>query len=100
MAESRIMSKVTSSLEVRLPEEIVRQFGIKPGDELEWLPEGDEIRLILSSPENRLSVEERLAVFEESIRLQRAREQKLGPIEPAEDRGWTREELYNRGSSD
>src|SRR5215212_3150655 len=44
-----------------------------------------------SDPEKPLTVEERLAIFEESIRLQRAREQKLGPIEPAEDRGWTRE---------
>jgi len=53
-----------------------------------------------SDPEKRHTVEERLAIFEESIRLQRAREQKLGPIEPAEDRGWTREELYDRGGSD
>lgn len=100
MAESRIMSRVTRDLEVKVPKDIVQQFGIKPGDEIEWHPEGDEIRLTLSSPEKRLSVEERLAIFEESIRLQRVREQKLGSVEPAEDRGWTRDELYDRGSSD
>lgn len=100
MAESRIMSKVTSDLDVKVPEDIARLYRIKPGDEIEWQPDGDGVRLILSSSEEQLSVEERLKLFDESTRRQRAREQRRGPLEPAEDRGWTREELYDRGISD
>ncbi|HYO14298.1 MAG TPA: AbrB/MazE/SpoVT family DNA-binding domain-containing protein [Thermoanaerobaculia bacterium] len=91
---------MTRDLEVKVPEDIARLYRIKPGDEIEWQPDGDGIRLILSSPEEQLSVEERLKLFDESTRRQRAREQRLGPVEPTEDRGWTREELYDRGCPD
>lgn len=100
MAESRIMSKVTRDLEVKVPEDVARLYGIKPGDEIEWQPEGDGIRLVLSSNEKRLTVEERLKLFDESVRRQREREQRRGPVEPAEERDWTREELYDRGYPD
>lgn len=100
MAQSRIMSKVTSGLALKVPQDIVQRFRIEPGDEIEWHPDGDGIRLVLSSPEKRLTSAERLELFDESVRRQRAREQRLGPVEPAEDRGWTREELYDRGDPD
>jgi hypothetical protein len=42
------------------------------------------------------SIEERLALFEEAIQRQREREASR-PAEPATtDRGWTREDLYDR----
>jgi antitoxin component of MazEF toxin-antitoxin module len=94
------MSKVTSALDVKVPEDIVQLYRIKPGDEIEWQPDGDGIRLILSSSEEQLSVEERLKLFDESTRRQRAREQRQGPVEPAQERDWTREELYDRGCPD
>jgi antitoxin component of MazEF toxin-antitoxin module len=94
------MSKVTNDLELKVPADIATRYGIKPGDEIEWQPEQDGILLVLSSPESRLSVEDRLNLFDESTRRQRLREQRRGPGEPAQDRGWTREELYDRGFPD
>ncbi len=39
------MSKVTSKLQVTIPKVIANQYGIKPGDEIEFLPAGESIRV-------------------------------------------------------
>ena len=41
----RIMPKVTSKLQLTVPKKIADQYGIRPGDELEWIPAGDSIRV-------------------------------------------------------
>jgi AbrB family looped-hinge helix DNA binding protein len=91
------MAKVTSKLQVTLPKALANQFGIEPGDEIEFVPAGDGIR-ILTAPERAepLSVERRLAMFDAATRRQRARE---APTKrsTSKSRGWTREELYTRG---
>jgi len=40
------MAKVTSKLQLTVPKAIADRYGIKPGDELEWIPAGDVIRVV------------------------------------------------------
>jgi AbrB family looped-hinge helix DNA binding protein len=95
------MAKVTSKLQVTIPKHIADQYGIAPGDDIEFQPAGDSIRIVppgrrMSVP--RLSVEERLRLFDESRERQRLRQKEMTiPATPPADRGWTREELYTRG---
>lgn len=95
------MAKVTSKLEVTVPQTIADQFGIRPGDEVEFMPNDDGSLRILLLPE-KLSdrVEDRLRSFDEATRRQREREKRQPPREPAINRGWKREEFYDRGRSD
>jgi AbrB family looped-hinge helix DNA binding protein len=99
------MAKVTSKLQLTVPKKIADQYGIRPGDELEWIPAGESIRVELVSRKarsgRRLTAEERLALFDAGMkrvdRLQ-ADQRKEAASNPThitrENRGWTREELY------
>jgi AbrB family looped-hinge helix DNA binding protein len=95
------MAKVTSKLQVTVPKAIADRFGIQPGDEIEFLPDDDGSLRILLLPE-KLSdrVEDRLRSFDEATRRQREREKRQPPRAATTDRGWTREELYDRGRPD
>jgi AbrB family looped-hinge helix DNA binding protein len=96
LAKVRIMSKVTSKLQVTLPKVIAEQFGIHPGDEIEFRAAGDTIRIEPVGRREPLSVKERLKLFDESVRRQRRRQAgRKYPKEPV-DRGWKREDLYDR----
>jgi AbrB family looped-hinge helix DNA binding protein len=94
------MAKVTSKLQVTIPKHIADQYGIAPGDEVEFVPAGDSIRVV---PAHRraletLDVAERLRMFDEDTALQREREKKLVITgEPPAERDWRREDLYTRG---
>ena len=92
------MSRVTSKLQVTIPKAIAEPFGIKPGDEVEWVAAGGTIQLLPCRPDGgRLNAEERLRLFRAATERQRQRNaQWIGESNPA-DRGWTREELYQRG---
>ena len=91
------MAKVTSKLQVTVPKRLAQKFGIKPGDEIEWQATDDSIRIV-PSPVPKASIEERLRLFEQATLRQTERE-RLRPLPPEPDRGWTREELYERHSS-
>lgn len=94
------MSKVTSKLQVTLPKRIAEQFGIKPGDEVEFVPAGDVIHVVPPGrrPAPQLSLEERLRLFDSSTKRQQEYEKQLPlPAEAAKKRDWTREDLYTRG---
>jgi bifunctional DNA-binding transcriptional regulator/antitoxin component of YhaV-PrlF toxin-antitoxin module len=100
----RIMPKVTSKLQLTVPKKIADQYGIRPGDHLEWIPAGESIRVELmrrkAKDGMRLSPEERLELFDEGTKRLRKREQavlngKPHPQPETSGRGWTREELYN-----
>lgn len=104
------MAKVTSKLQLTVPKAIADQYGIKPGDEIDWLPAGDTIRVIPANFRGRKrhgrSVAERLGLFDQATERQRQREahpEKIGkalerPWKPHEiERGWRREDLYDRG---
>jgi len=104
------MAKVTSKLQLTIPKAIADQYGIRPGDKLEWIPAGDAIRVVLSKPQRRKgrTLQARLAVFDQATERQRQREATSVPAEiPAESgwkphevaRGWRREDLYTRGRS-
>ncbi|MGH9316922.1 MAG: AbrB/MazE/SpoVT family DNA-binding domain-containing protein [Thermoanaerobaculia bacterium] len=88
------MSKVTSKLQVTVPKAIADRFGIRPGDEIEWKAAGDAIRIERVGRWEPLSVEARLKLFDEATR--RVRRRRWKGKTPA-NRGWTREELYERG---
>jgi bifunctional DNA-binding transcriptional regulator/antitoxin component of YhaV-PrlF toxin-antitoxin module len=96
------MPKVTSKLQLTVPEAIADQYRIRPGDELEWLPAGDSIRVELvrrkAKAANQLTVAERWALFDENTKwldelqaeqLKDAKSQ--GTRITRENRGWTRD---------
>jgi AbrB family looped-hinge helix DNA binding protein len=95
------MAKVTSKLQITIPKRLAEQYRIEPGDDVEFVPAGDGIRLVpgRSAAVRELSIEERLRLFDEATARQRAREQQLAATgKPASGRDWTREELYTRGT--
>ncbi|MDE0149224.1 MAG: AbrB/MazE/SpoVT family DNA-binding domain-containing protein [Rhodospirillaceae bacterium] len=95
------MAKVTSKLQVTVPKSLAVRYGIRPGDEIRFEEAGEVIRLV---PPNgpaaeSLDVEARLRLFDAATERQRAREAKRR-WRPVDSRGWTREELYDRGRAD
>ncbi len=94
------MSKVTSKLQVTVPKVIADAYGIRPGDEIEWSAAGEAIRITTArKPPRVLDVRERLRRFDEATERQQQRERESSGLVPAQDRGWTREELYDRARS-
>jgi bifunctional DNA-binding transcriptional regulator/antitoxin component of YhaV-PrlF toxin-antitoxin module len=100
------MPKVTSKLQLTVPKVIADQYGIHPGDELEWIPAGDSIRVELARRKakagHKLTVDERLALFDANTKwLDELQAEQLNQAEAKatrltrETRGWTREELYD-----
>jgi AbrB family looped-hinge helix DNA binding protein len=102
------MSKVTTKLQLTVPKAIADQYGIRPGDELEWIPAGDAIRVVPVGRKRKsgqeLSVRERLELFDQATERQRQREatvdkQAVTSSESDADRGWTRDDIYIRDLS-
>jgi AbrB family looped-hinge helix DNA binding protein len=97
------MSKVTSKLQLTVPKVIADRYGIKPGDELQWTPSGESIRIELgrgrSQSVPKLTVAEKLEIFDKaSQRLLRLQKQELKSATPERaGRGWKRDDLYTRG---
>ena len=93
------MAKVTSKYQVTLPKVIADEFKIRPGDDIEWIAAGEVIRVI--PPGKRAIVESResrLKLFDQAT--ERLRRRVAQPRRNrARDRGWKREDLYNRGRS-
>jgi len=96
------MAKVTSKYQVTVPKAIADQYGIRPGDEIDWAPAGDVIRVIPPQhAEEAPDLETRLRIFDEATARQRERERgrRKAARSAPKDRGWTREDLYTRGRS-
>ena len=94
------MSKVTSKYQVTMPKKIAESYSIRPGDEIEWVPAGDVIRVI--PPGRRATTPDRAAqlrLFDQATERQRNRPATPQSAERS-DRGWSREDLYERGRSD
>lgn len=94
------MAKITSKLQVTIPKRLAEQYGLKPGDEIDFQAAGEAIRIVLPGrrPRQRLSPEERLRRFDEATARQRERETHMKlPAEPPRERDWKREDLYTRG---
>jgi AbrB family looped-hinge helix DNA binding protein len=89
------MARVTSKLQVTIPKAVADRYGIQPGAEIEFEPAGDVIRVVPQRGPVRLSGD-RVKLFERV--LERQHEREGGRVFPeVQDRGWTREDLYDRG---
>ena len=92
------MAKVTSKLQVTVPKAIAEQYGIHPGDEIEWVAAGEVIRVI---PVNRsrpaVDLEVRLRLFDQASARQKRRQLSRQATARPRARGWTRQDLYARG---
>lgn len=93
------MAKVTSKYQVTVPRKIAQEYHIHPGDDIDWTPAGDVIRVI---PPGKPAVprdrESRLRLFDQAT--ERHRKRPSAPtLERPRDRGWRREDLYKRGRS-
>jgi AbrB family looped-hinge helix DNA binding protein len=93
------MAKVTSKLQVTIPRALAKTYGIEPGDAIEWSASGDGIRLSPVAKTRELDVKARLRLFDRATLRQKERERATKAPRGAADRGWTREELYDRGRS-
>ncbi len=95
------MAKVTSKLQVTIPKRLAERYSITPGDSVLFQEAGDVIRVIPMAAQapGALDRSQRLALFDAATQRQRDRETGVGP-DPVHGRGWTREELYRRGSVD
>ena len=92
------MAKVTSKFQVTVPKSIADQYRIRPGDEIEWIPAGDAIRVVPGRPQ--IPPEDpaaRVRLFDRATERHRMRQ--TSRKQPSGDRGWTREDLYGRGRS-
>jgi AbrB family looped-hinge helix DNA binding protein len=94
------MAKVTSKYQVTVPKVIAEQYGIHPGDDIQWVPAGEVIRVVPAG--KTIEAHEKsskLRLFDQATERQRrrsitAKSRRLHP-----NRGWTREDLYGRGRS-
>ncbi|MBW2734774.1 MAG: AbrB/MazE/SpoVT family DNA-binding domain-containing protein [Deltaproteobacteria bacterium] len=92
---------MTSKLQITLPKALASKFGIKPGDEIEWRAASDRIHLVPPPAQrHRLSAEERLELFDRATEraTDRVRADHV-TVSRAAERGWTREDLYDRDRS-
>jgi AbrB family looped-hinge helix DNA binding protein len=97
------MAKVTSKYQVTVPKAIAEKYHIRPGDRIDWVPAGEVIRVI---PPGKLAVpqssESQLRVFDQATERHRKRAATPAATRTARKprgRGWTREDLYERGRS-
>ncbi len=91
------MTRVTGKFQITLPKRLVDAYGIHVGDEVELKAAGESIAIIPArSARPELSAQERVRLFDQGTLRQVERDRRQ-PRQPADDRGWTREELYTRG---
>jgi bifunctional DNA-binding transcriptional regulator/antitoxin component of YhaV-PrlF toxin-antitoxin module len=95
---SKDVAKVTSKLQVTVPKVLAEQYGIRPGDEIDWQAAGDAIRIVRAGGgAEPLSCKEKLDLFDRATARQRQRERRAGSVRPSRSRGWTRADAYHRG---
>jgi AbrB family looped-hinge helix DNA binding protein len=96
------MAKVTSKLQVTIPKALAEQFGIQPGDEIEWSASADAIRLFPRGSGHtgeEDSIESRLRSFDQATQRQIERETSPPVRRRGRVRGWKREDLNDSGRS-
>jgi AbrB family looped-hinge helix DNA binding protein len=94
------MAKVTSKLQVTIPKAIADAYGIVPGDEIEFQAAGEVIRIVplrARARTGRLTLEERLRLFDASTERLRRLQSWIPAALPGAGRGWKREDLDTRG---
>lgn len=93
---------MTSKLQVTVPKAIADQFRIRPGDDIEWIPAGDAVRVQKARPRARAAAAGetalRLQLFDRATERQNERQQKGRKVPPGtRERGWQRDDVYDRG---
>jgi len=94
------VAKVTSKRQVTIPKAIADRYGIATGDELEFTAQGAETIQVrrAGSPAPKLDRASCLRLFDAATERQRERQSGRSPGSSG-GRGWSREELYERGRS-
>ena len=93
------MAKVTSKLQLTLPKAIADRHHIRPGDEVAVVSAGEAIRILPAGRRQLADPQRRLALFDQATARQAERNVAHAGAAPDADRGWTREELYDRGGA-
>ena len=92
------MAKVTSKLQVTVPKALAAQLGIRPGDDVDWTVSGNSLHVTPSKDRRQcLDLETRLSLFRQATDRQRHRQRDARVTPTDVDRGWSREDLYDRG---
>jgi len=90
------MSKVTSKYQVSIPKALAERIGIRVGDELAWEDVSGALRArVATASKARMTLAERLRLFDASTARQVARDRKRR-LPRVKRRGWKREDLYTR----
>ena len=93
------MAKVTSKYQVTVPKAIAERYSIQPGDDIDWVPAGEVIRVVPSGKRKEADDREsKLRLFDQATERHRRRTF-VRKAKPSQDRGWRREDLYGRGRS-
>lgn len=89
---------MTSKLQLTIPKAVAEKYKIRPGDQVDWIPAGDVIRVVPAGRQESVRDRgERLGLFDRATERQRYRQARRHKAKAASDRGWKREELYTRG---
>lgn len=92
------MAKVTSKLQVTVPKVLAAELNLRPGDDIDWTLSGNGLQVTPATDRRRLlDHKSRLRRFDEATERQRQRQQGAENAAARRDRGWSREELYDRG---
>lgn len=93
------MAKVTSKFQLTVPKAIADQYGIRPGDKLEWVPAGDAIRVVVAKPQRRQgrTIHERLTLFDQATDRQGQREATPASAVTPVESGWKPHEVERGG---
>jgi AbrB family looped-hinge helix DNA binding protein len=90
------MAKVTSKLQITVPKALAERHGLSPGDEIDWESAGDSIRIVPARRAPARGTAWRLRLFDQATARQ-AQRPKMAVADSETGRGWTRDELYDRG---
>jgi AbrB family looped-hinge helix DNA binding protein len=92
------MAKVTSKRQVTIPKSIADRCDIAPGDEIDFLLDGGMIRIQLGTEAESPTVARKLELFDHATERELGRHRDLAQVDDGE-RGWRREDLYERAGS-
>jgi len=89
------MARVTSKLQVTIPKAVADRYRIAPGADVSFEPAGEAIRVV---PRRRRPSrpQDRVKLFAQLLARQEQREGER-VLPGTRDRGWTRDDLYDRG---
>jgi AbrB family looped-hinge helix DNA binding protein len=91
------MAKVTSKLQVTIPKALAERTGIRAGDDIEWSAAADGLRIAPAPARAPRDAGERLELFDRATDRQKRRQRDRKGASTSRTRGWTREDLYDRG---